>query len=307
MEVYKCPDASDEADKRLNILLAEDTATNALVLRCLLEDIGHHVEVVTNGLELLNRLRPLASGNSPAPSIDLVITDIQMPLMDGDVAAKRIRLIEECSDQEKHLPIIAVTARALPDEVEHIRLSGIDEVLTKPVSEQDLVRAIHAHTGAFARARKPARTIENALISLTSELVEDLEPLSPGESSRIPLIDIEEIFARSGKTLQNTRIVLESFMISFGDIRAALEQSIAIRDSKATLRALHSLKGLFLDSGARAASNLVERFETHCRGNGIGSSCRSELEQLFVTLDPVLSLAQRLVQELPIQTEDFPQ
>ena len=307
VEVYERPDASGEADKCLNILLAEDTATNALVLRSLLEDIGHHVEVVTNGLELLNRLRPIASGNSPAPSIDLVITDIQMPLMDGDVAAKRIRLIEECSDQEKHLPIIAVTARALPDEVEHIRLSGIDEVLTKPVSEQDLVRAIHAHTGAFVRARKPARTIENALISLTSELVEDLEPLSPGESSRIPLIDIEEIFARSGKTLQNTRIVLESFMISFGDIRAALEQSIAIRDSKATFRALHSLKGLLLDSGASAAATLVEECETRWRGNGIGSSCRSELEQLVAALDPVLSLAQRLVQELPIQTEDFPQ
>lgn len=301
-------DTSAPTSRRLNVLLAEDTPTNAFILRSLLEDIGHHVEVVTNGLELLDRLRPIASGNSATSPIDLVITDIQMPLMDGDVATKRIRLIEECSGNERHLPIIAVTARALPDEVEHIKLSGVDEVLTKPVSEQDLERVIHAYMGTSshqASAYKPDRAIGNTLRSLVSELSLDDSPPLVGHQDVGHLINIEELFARSGMSLQNTRRILESFLISFGDIRSVLEHSVEMGDNRATLRGLHSLRGLLLDVGARSATSIVEEREERWRGMAEHSISSDELMQLFAALEPVLSLTQRLIQELPIQTEDF--
>ena len=85
-ELAERRDTSAPTSRRLNVLLAEDTPTNAFILRSLLEDIGHHVEVVTNGLELLDRLRPVASGNSATTPIDLVITDIQMPLIETRVS-----------------------------------------------------------------------------------------------------------------------------------------------------------------------------------------------------------------------------
>jgi CheY-like chemotaxis protein len=228
--------------------------------------------------------------------------------MDGDVATKRIRLIEECSGKERHLPIVAVTARALPDEVEHIKLSGVDEVLTKPVSEQDLERVIHAYTGTSihqASAYKPHRSIGNTLRSLVSELSLDDSPPLVDHQDVGHLIDIEELFARSGMSLQNTRRILESFLISFGDIRSVLEHRVEMGDNRATLRGLHSLRGLLLDVGARSATSIVEEREERWRGMDEHSISSDELTQLFAALEPVLSLTQRLIQELPIQTEDF--
>jgi hypothetical protein len=119
------------------------------------------------------------------------------------------------------------------------------------------------------------------------------------------LIDIEELFARSGMSLQNTRRILESFLISFGDIRSVLEHRVEMGDNRATLRGLHSLRGLLLDVGARSATSIVEEREERWRGMDEHSISSDELTQLFAALEPVLSLTQRLIQELPIQTEDF--
>ncbi|WP_419786161.1 PAS domain S-box protein [Pseudodesulfovibrio sp.] len=113
----------------LNILLAEDDRVNHLATRRLLENDGHMVAGVENGKEALVRLRK--------ETFDLVLMDIQMPVLNGMDAAQAIRkgeAGEACCD----VPIIALTAYAMAEDMERILSSGMDGYLTKPMNIEEL-------------------------------------------------------------------------------------------------------------------------------------------------------------------------
>lgn len=105
------------------ILVAEDHPINRAVLGRQLDCLGYAHTIVDNGQEAL---RALANGH-----YDLLITDCHMPLLDGYTLARRIREGEAGSDT--HLPIIALSASALPEEVVRCHEAGMDEFLAKPV------------------------------------------------------------------------------------------------------------------------------------------------------------------------------
>jgi CheY-like chemotaxis protein len=115
------------------ILLAEDEENNIYTLSTYLEAKGYQVVLARNGAEALSR----ADDAKPA----LILMDIQMPDMDGLEAIQRIRADTALSQ----VPIIALTALAMPGDRERCLAAGADEYLTKPVSLKGLVRAIEAH------------------------------------------------------------------------------------------------------------------------------------------------------------------
>ncbi|HSA60275.1 MAG TPA: response regulator [bacterium] len=121
-----------EAAAPLHILLAEDTPVNQVVTVTILEKRGHRVTVARNGLEALEMIR---KGN-----FDLVLMDVQMPLMDGLEATRRIRELEKTAG--KHIPVIAMTAHALSDDREKALKAGMDDYLTKPIDTQKLLATI---------------------------------------------------------------------------------------------------------------------------------------------------------------------
>jgi len=106
------------------ILVAEDDPINQKVILSQLRLLGHTAEVAANGDEAF---RLWQGGN-----YGLVLTDLHMPILDGYDLAKAIRRNEGGND--RHLPIIALTANALRGEAEHIKACGIDDHLTKPIS-----------------------------------------------------------------------------------------------------------------------------------------------------------------------------
>jgi CheY-like chemotaxis protein len=116
-----------------SILAAEDNEVNRLVLTTLLRQEGLSVTVVANGAEAVEAWR---NG-----SWDLVLMDIQMPVMDGVTAARRIRG-EEAASERRRTPIIAVTANALPEQRAEYEQAGMDLVVTKPLEVAALFRAI---------------------------------------------------------------------------------------------------------------------------------------------------------------------
>jgi signal transduction histidine kinase/CheY-like chemotaxis protein len=116
-----------------SILAAEDNEVNRLVLTTLLRQEGLSVTVVANGAEAVEAWR---NG-----SWDLVLMDIQMPVMDGVTAARRIRG-EEGASERRRTPIIAVTANALPEQRAEYEQAGMDLVVTKPLEVAALFRAI---------------------------------------------------------------------------------------------------------------------------------------------------------------------
>jgi PAS domain S-box-containing protein len=117
----------------LRILLAEDEAINQLAMRTLLEKAGHRVTIAQNGQEVLDLVRK--------EDFDCVLMDVQMPVMSGVEATRLIRSSPDLA-VIKDIPIIALTAHAMSGDRESFLQAGMDDYLSKPVSLDDLVKAL---------------------------------------------------------------------------------------------------------------------------------------------------------------------
>ncbi|WP_310467708.1 response regulator [Sphingomonas sp.] len=115
----------------VNILLVEDLVMNQELACTILSRAGHLVAIANDGLEAVEAVK--------ANRFDLVLMDIQMPRMDGVTATRCIRQLDGPGSQ---VPIIAMTANALPDQVRAFRAAGMDGHIAKPFKQQDLHDAI---------------------------------------------------------------------------------------------------------------------------------------------------------------------
>jgi signal transduction histidine kinase/CheY-like chemotaxis protein len=125
------------APKRLpvipsRILLAEDNRVNQRLVQRILEKEGHDVIVVANGREVLEALK--------SDTFDLVLMDVQMPLMDGIVATKAIRATEALT--KTHIPIVALTAHAMKGDQDRCVAAGMDGYISKPIRAADLLNVV---------------------------------------------------------------------------------------------------------------------------------------------------------------------
>src|SRR3984885_4745877 len=131
-----------ENHAHLKILLAEDNPVNQLLAVRLLEKRGHHVTVAKNGSEAVNQFS--------RATFDVVLMDIQMPVMDGFEATVAIRAREKITGN--HMPIIAMTAHALSDDEERCLAAGMDAYISKPINSAQLFELVES----FARTRTTA-------------------------------------------------------------------------------------------------------------------------------------------------------
>ena len=116
------------------VLLAEDSADNALLVESFLRKSPHRLVVVENGAEAVERVKE--------EPFDLVLMDIQMPVMDGYAATRAIRRWERAEGVQP-LPIVALTAHALAEDERKSLAAGCDGHLTKPINKPVLLTAIH--------------------------------------------------------------------------------------------------------------------------------------------------------------------
>ena len=116
--------------RRLRILLAEDNGVNRRIAVSLLEKMGHAVDLAVNGSEAVEK--------AERESYDLVLMDIQMPVMDGLEATRRIRQ----SPVRGSVPIVALTAHALAEERQRCEEAGMNGFVTKPFKPLQLCSAI---------------------------------------------------------------------------------------------------------------------------------------------------------------------
>lgn len=115
---------------RARILLVEDNPVNQLVAKGMLAKLGCQVELATQGVEALAQLEEEA--------FDLVLMDCNMPVMDGYEATRRIRE----RGRWPGLPIVALTANAMPEERDRCRAAGMDDYLAKPFRREDLLAVV---------------------------------------------------------------------------------------------------------------------------------------------------------------------
>ncbi len=127
--------ASGKRLQGVRVLAADDVDFNRFVLEDMLSSEGASVVMVENGQEAVERVR-----SDGTPSFDVVLMDVQMPVMDGLEATRHIVQLAPA------LPVLAVTAHALPEEYHRCLDAGMREHLTKPLSVDALVSAILRHT-----------------------------------------------------------------------------------------------------------------------------------------------------------------
>jgi len=139
MQVVDAPQASEDGDLRL--LAAEDNPTNQQVLAAVLGSLGIEVHIVPDGKEAVEAWK--------TGSYDLILMDIQMPVMDGITAAATIRDAEKKSGRRR-TPIVALTANALTHQVEEYLAVGMDAHVAKPIEIAKLYDAISAVLNAAA-------------------------------------------------------------------------------------------------------------------------------------------------------------
>jgi signal transduction histidine kinase/CheY-like chemotaxis protein len=117
----------------LRILLAEDNKVNQRVAMTMLGKMGHQIKLATNGLEALEQWRQ--------SDFDLILMDVQMPVMTGLQATTQIRREEAIG---AHIPIVAMTASAMSEERDRCLAAGMDDFISKPVSYQVIEQMITA-------------------------------------------------------------------------------------------------------------------------------------------------------------------
>ncbi|HEX2965201.1 MAG TPA: response regulator [Syntrophorhabdaceae bacterium] len=120
------------SDNRVRILLAEDNVTNQQVALGMFKKLGLRADAVANGSEALESLEKI--------SYDLIIMDVQMPVMDGLEATRQIRKSE--SHGKHRIPIIAMTAHAMRGDREECINAGMDDYLTKPITVNALTKVL---------------------------------------------------------------------------------------------------------------------------------------------------------------------
>ena len=127
----------------VRVLAADDNATNQLVLRTLLEMVGYDVSIAGNGQEAV----ALWEGGD----WDVILMDVQMPVMDGPTATHEIRL-REAATGRRRTPIIALTANTMVHQIESYQAAGMDGHVAKPIDAETLFQAVMTATRPAAES-----------------------------------------------------------------------------------------------------------------------------------------------------------
>ncbi len=265
-------DEQVRSEHHLNILVADDAATNRIILKNLLEEAGHTVEVVENGKQLVDRLIQAKQGEAMgARPLDVVMTDIQMPVMDGLTAAQQVREYEKDASESYKIPIVAVTAYAFPEECMKMRASGIDHIITKPISPKRLSRLLSQITCETTDTAIADEDTDMEVVQELSRITErfchqisETLALRPEghEAGSPPALDIHGVYERSGNSLRRTGLILSGFLESYQKpTETVFNATFPLIDPPAFRRAVHSLKGLLLDVGASHAAQIAGSIE----------------------------------------------
>ena len=186
------PDLPDhmtvDQNQAMHILLAEDVPENAIVIQAFLDKHLHTLDIVENGLQAVERFQ--------AQSYDLVLMDIQMPIMDGFTATQQIRAWEK-EQNRPATPILALTAHVQESITAKIREVGCDMHMTKPVSHNRLLGVIHF----FSSKNQPTPASETEQTTFHQEphpFASRSEPQSPEQVDSLNLTMLSGLLSGLG-------------------------------------------------------------------------------------------------------------
>lgn len=220
------------------VLLAEDNATNRMVVSRILQKQGVDLTVTTNGIEALSCLENCG--------FDLLLTDVFMPEMGGKELVEVLRGGKTINTK---IPVIALTAVGDIHEAEQLKAHGMDRVILKPFNSKELIRAIGEECSS---SHEDSANNDSKLID---EGLEDMQ-LSGG---LIDGLDADDLAAIKGQ-----------FKTDLMDVTEKLRDAVARKDINVTQHASHTLKGL---AGLYRLAELSESAaltNSHCSNDTVG-------------------------------------
>ena len=264
---------------RLRVLCAEDYPTNQIIVRMMLEELGHEVDVVDNGL--------LAVRACARNRYDLILMDGRMPEMDG---ASATRLIREGGSRDapvldQHMMIVALTANVSEEDRARYLACGMDAFLTKPIDEAQL----HFHlTRAIERqlqrgiplAPMPRREARAADAPSTADL-DAMFGVATGPAAALP--DAAGAAVRRAGLLQAR--MRSAFVADLPQRRAELDTALATGDCDTAGRVLHGLRGSAAYLGETGLHALCGELEQEADAGRL-DAVRRRLPQLLAMLAP---------------------
>ncbi len=239
----------------LKILLAEDSAVNREVALEHLSSLGCGADVAVDGLEAVEAFR--------RKSYDVVLMDCQMPRCDGYEATRRIRALEKTMTAARPVPIVALTAHAMPGDREKCLSSGMSDYIAKPYALEDLTKCFDrwCPEAGNAEAKDPRAHRGSPLDSTVAQSLRTEKPALWGRLKK-------------------------AFLLQAGPARQSLLVALAGADFDTVKAVAHSFKSACANVGALELSDLCRRLEAGAIGKDkaacadYGARFEAEMDEL---------------------------
>jgi PAS domain S-box-containing protein len=236
---------------RGHLLLVEDNEFNQMVAQGVLARLGYSTDTAADGIQALRM--------TEEHSYQAVLMDCQMPRMDGYSATRELRRRER--DNGGHLPVIAMTARALAEDRERCQAAGMDDYVSKPVAAEELEQALTR----WVHPTHPQADHEDLRASIERRLNELRGPGTPAEHE---LVDG----------------LVDHFLARAPEMTSALFHALDRHDAAEIADLAHSLKGAAGNMGAEGLAVCCQELEDHARA-GDPASLADTAPRLQVELD----------------------
>jgi len=265
-----------ESIRGARVLLVEDNEFNQEVATGLLEGAPVMVSVADNGEIAIRMLNE--------NSYDLVLMDMQMPVMDGLAATHAIRQNSEFKD----LPIIAMTANVMAGDREKCLEAGMNDYLAKPIEPDKLfevlLRWIPKRNTTLTVAAAPAVTVQR--------------PPADSAPLKIPGIDTQSALKRTGGNRQRYESLLRRFADSQASAVGEIRTALTAQDSATAQRIAHSLKGAAANLGANSLASAASSAE-------LAIKTQTGVESALVQMEQALLASVAVIQKTIPSTEKF--
>lgn len=235
--------------RRLRILLAEDNHINRKMIKELLSREGHQVDLANNGIQAVEIWQQA--------EYDLVLMDVQMPEMDGLEAAQRIRSLE---NGDRHTPIIALTAHAMPGDRHRCLQAGMDDYMSKPIDPRKVLETIARWAGKG-----------------TGEREED--EAQPAVDPNC-VFNLDDALVRFSNDREFFLTMLEDFLSTLCDKIGEMKTALQNDNLAALSYQGHNLKGVAANFSAYQLSCLADRIDQAAKDGKV-----DEAAQLLVEVD----------------------
>ena len=268
-----------------SVLLVEDNIANQELAEYLLTNAGLLVSIVSNGEDALLALKK--------EHYDLVLMDIQMPVLDGIETTKRIREMD--NDYFQNIPIVAMSASAMKEDVEKCLACGMNGYITKPIDPPKMFEKLADFLPTVKVATKATEEKSNGNFEFL-DFFKD-----------IPNFNAEVGLEHSGMKQEVYLKVLKTFVTEYADIENEIQNNQQVHNAEKLLHLVHTLKGLIATIGGSEA--------LYTLGNKIENSKNfytediqhfgKEVSQLIQNLFPVVKdIQNKIIKESVVKKED---